>query len=84
MIAPFARFLTRSGALDSFLYNGSPSIVAERYASDITNSKEINLSPDTLVLSKLYPPLLQQIPIKPATKETTSKAQSRYHNDETN
>jgi hypothetical protein len=28
--------------------------------------------------------LLQQIPIKPATKETTSKAQSRYHNDETN
>jgi hypothetical protein len=27
---------------------------------------------------------LQQIPIKPATKETTSKAQSRYHNDETN
>ena len=28
--------------------------------------------------------ILQQIPIKPATKETTSKAQSRYHNDETN
>jgi hypothetical protein len=27
---------------------------------------------------------LQQIPIKPATKETTSKAQSKYHNDETN
>jgi hypothetical protein len=27
---------------------------------------------------------LQQIPIKPATKETNSKAQSRYHNDETN
>jgi hypothetical protein len=27
---------------------------------------------------------LQQIPIKPATKETTSKAQNRSHNDETN
>jgi predicted ATP-dependent serine protease len=28
--------------------------------------------------------LLQQIPIKPTTKEPTSKAQSRCHNDETN
>ena len=28
--------------------------------------------------------LLQQIPIKPATKEPTEKAQSRCHNDETN
>jgi CheY-like chemotaxis protein len=27
---------------------------------------------------------LQQIPIKPATKEPTEKAQSRCHNDETN
>lgn len=50
------------------------------YAQDVSQTQMAAFE----MAGKIWASYLQQIPIKPTTKQPIEKAQSRCHNDETN